>query len=618
VIFVAPDVWFGIDPFDWAHFLNGVAGVAVLAIVVTLGWRIRPAIGALAAVGYVAVPYLHDLTRTARLDVPTAALVLLYLVVGIHAVRRGSLRWGLAAGAVFAVAFLIKETILPFAPVPFLVGIIGGRPWAGIARLAAVVGAVAAIGTSWWFVMFAAQTRTVYRLGAPSGWLVPLYVGAALVVVAGFAAPWIAARPATLGIVGRARRRAPAVLGRHGRTLAGWGLAVAWFLALTYFFSRNPELKGNGLFRADQYALYFRTWLPSIVLIAGAGVGGLGVALSLVARRDASPVQRQGIDSLYLALLCGASLVLFVIATGEPPRNFLAHLGLLAVLSAVGWLWLIERLAAAVIGRVRGRSPASGEGRLGTGMLTGLLVAALVVGTGLIGSHVLGYRASASASARQTAVTTAAGWIRSNVPPGSRIGFGSFLGYETAAELPPQEYAMVSLHQQLAAADPTAPLGLRMSGQPPIDDWIAIEATRREQEFYVFRASVFADQVRRSKISIYVYHSGPVTSVPALLGALTPEHGFTELMSWTYPAGGVAADGTVPATHVFAVDQSRVGFEGSPMYATAGGLTRFVSVLEREPVSAATAANLVERIALWPDAASAGDALERLAALAGR
>ena len=66
----------------------------------------------------VAFTYLHDLTRTARLDVPVAALVLLYLVVGLEAVRRGSVRWSIAAGLCFAVAFLVKEVALPFAPVP--------------------------------------------------------------------------------------------------------------------------------------------------------------------------------------------------------------------------------------------------------------------------------------------------------------------------------------------------------------------------------------------------------------------------------------------------------------------------------------------------------------------
>jgi hypothetical protein len=663
VLIVAPDVWFGIDPFDWGHLINAASGVAILGAVVLLGWRVRPAVGALAAVGYLAVPYLHDLTRTARLDVPTAAIVLAYVVVGIDAVRRGSVGRGSVAGAILAVGFLVKEIALPFAPVPFLVGIIGGRPWATTARVAAATVAVAAIGTSWWFVMFADHTRTVYRLGASSGLLVPIYVGVAAIVIAGFAAPWLASRPRTIALVERGRQRVPPFLDRHARAIVGWGLAFAWFLAFTIFFDGNVELKGNGLFQPDQYALYIRTWLPNSTLLLAAGIGALGVALSFVARRSATPRQREQIDALYLTILCSAPLILLVIAVGEPPRNYLAQIGVLAVLSATGWLWVAglvlprvrSPLAAGLValafaaavgyvarvikvetviglgvgaaigiligfGLVRANAPrpaAEAERRLGPGILSSILAASLVIATALIGSHALGYRASASGSARETAVATAAGWIRENVAPGSAIGFGSFLGYETAVELPPRDYDMVQLHQALAVVDPAAPLALAMTEQPPIDDWIALENSRRETEFYVFRASVFAEQVRRSGISIYVYHTGPITSVPALLGALTPEHGFTELANWSYPAPGETAGATTTATHVFAVDQDRVGFEGSPMFASSGALARFVTVLEREEVSAATAANLVERIALWPASASPGDLLDRLAALAG-
>jgi hypothetical protein len=271
----------------------------------------------------------------------------------------------------------------------------------------------------------------------------------------------------------------------------------------------------------------------------------------------------------------------------------------------------------AIVRANRRRAPDEAANGLTRGMLASVLAGSLVIATALIGSHALGYRASASGSARETAVSTAATWIEANVAPGAKIGFGSFLGYETAVELPPRDYRMVQLHQTLAVVDPGAPLGLTMPGTPPIDDWIAIENSRRETEFYVFRASTFADQVRKSGISIYVYHTGPITSVPALLGALTPDHGFTELASWAYPGPGETAGPTTTATHVFAVDQARVDFEGSPMFVSSGALARFVAVLEREPVDPPTAARLVARVALWPATASPGDLLDRLAALAG-
>jgi hypothetical protein len=603
MVVVAPDLWFGVDPFLWGHVLNGLAGLAVLVLVAALGWRIRPAVGALAAVAYIATPYLHDLARTARLDVPAAALTLAYVVVGIDAVRRGSVGRGLLAGAIFAMAFLVKEIVLPFAPVPFFVGILGGRPWATTARVAAATFAVAALGTSWWFVTYAGFTRTVYRLGASSALLVPLYVGIAVVIVAGFAAPWLSSRPAALGWLMRAQARAPAAVFRHSRALAAWGGAFAWFLALVVFFDRNPELKGNGLFRAEQYALYARTWLPTqLPLVLGAVAGA---ALSLLARRAATPAQREAIDALYLAMLCGLPLVLLVIAVGEPPRNYLAQIGVLAAMSAAGWLW-----AASLVERIT-------PPRVTAVMPAGLLAASFAIATLLLASHSLDYRASARDSVLQSAVATAADWIEANVAPGATIGFGSFLGYETAVELPARDFRVVQLHQSLAVVDPAAPLALAALRAPPIDDWIAIENSRRETEFYVFRARTFAEQVRRSGISIYVYQTGPITSVPALLGVLVPEHGFTEISSWSYPPILGSGSTTTVTTHIFAVDQAHVGFDGSPMYATADALDRLVGVLERaSDTSPTTASNLLESITMWPPSALPEGLLTRLQELA--
>jgi hypothetical protein len=165
--------------------------------------------------------------------------------------------------------------------------------------------------------------------------------------------------------------------------------------------------------------------------------------------------------------------------------------------------------------------------------------------------------------------------------------------------------------------DPAAPLALAALRAPPIDDWIAIENSRRETEFYVFRARTFAEQVRRSGISIYVYQTGPITSVPALLGVLVPEHGFTEVSSWSYPPIVGSGSTTTVTTHIFAVDQARVGFDGSPMYATVDALDRLVGVLERaSDTSPTTASNLLESITMWPPSAPPADLLARLQALA--
>ena len=611
------------------------------------------------------MPYLHDLTRTARLDVPAAALALAYLVVGIDAVRRGSVRRGLIAGGIFAIAFLVKEIALPFAPVPFLVGILAGRPLATIARVAAAVLAVAIVGTSWWFALFASLTGHVYRLGTPAWTLIPLLILAVIAIVGGLAAPSLATRPAVERVGEGIRRRVPARLRAHGRALAGWGLGFAWFAALTIFFDRNSELKGNGLFQPGQYALYMTTWLPQLVLVVL--FGAVGVVLGLIARQRSSGAEREGLDAMLMATLCSAPLVLLVIAVGEPPRNYLAQIGLLTVIAAVGWLRALEwalttrrsavtvlvfvgvgaaagaivaqalpalslriglpvgalaglaiafrpTRAAATAGARDATDTAGGRPVLSDATLGGALVAVLLMATTVLAGHALAYRESASGEARAGAVKFASSWIVANRPPGTKIGFGSFLGYETALDVA-TGYPMVQLHQALAVFDPVAPLGLTPASGPPVDDWIAIENSRREREFYVFRASAFAKAVTASGISIYVYDTGPTTSVPALLGALTPEHGFTELATRSFPVTGTDGVTEVTEAHIFAVDPSRADFTNTPIYISDVAM----ELLERDPSTASTtAAALADRLSLWPNPAPGQALIGRLRALAGR
>src|SRR5207247_4807759 len=99
---------------------------------------------ALTAVSILAFPYAFELSRRVGLDMPVVLLTLGYLLVGWATVRRRSARWAVAAGALFAVGFLVKETVLPFAPVPFLAGLAWGLPAAAVARTAAWAVAAAA------------------------------------------------------------------------------------------------------------------------------------------------------------------------------------------------------------------------------------------------------------------------------------------------------------------------------------------------------------------------------------------------------------------------------------------------------------------------------------------
>ena len=136
--------------------------------------------------------YLHDQSRTARLDVPAAAFALLYVAVGIEALRRNSARWAVAAGAVFALGFLIKEIGLPFLPIPFFASVLWGLSWVVIGRITAWTVLVASIGVAPWFALYASETGRAYRAETPAWTLIPVALGIGALVVIGLTAGRIA------------------------------------------------------------------------------------------------------------------------------------------------------------------------------------------------------------------------------------------------------------------------------------------------------------------------------------------------------------------------------------------------------------------------------------------
>ncbi len=274
-----PERLTGIDALSVGHLLNGLSGGIVIALGGALGWRIRPLAGAVTAIALVGFVYLGDLGRTAGLDLPAAALTLGYLLVGVVAARRGSIGLGIAAGALFALAFLTKEIALPWAPAPFLAAIFWTTSWVRLAKAAGWALGVAAVGLSWWFAIYAADTNSVYRLGTPGWTLVPLALLVAVAAI-GLAVSDRLAR----GRVGRAlegaRDRAPAVLRRHGRALAGWGLTGAWVVLLLVVFWRTPKLLGAGLLDRDQLVTYAVHLLASVKLTVV--LAALGWLLALI------------------------------------------------------------------------------------------------------------------------------------------------------------------------------------------------------------------------------------------------------------------------------------------------------------------------------------------------
>ena len=656
-ILAAPNVAFGIDPFAWGRFLNAVSGAAIVGLGGALGWRVRPAVGALAAAGILAIPYLHDLSRTARLDVPAAALAVLYVVMGFEAIRRGSSRWAIAAGAIFAFGFLVKEIALPFAPIPFIAGILWGRPWVVLARLGAWILLTASIGMSWWFAMYAALGHRVYRLDSPVWTLIPLTIGIAVAVVLGLSAGRLAQTASGQRLATWARESAPAFWRRHGRTILAWGIALAWFAVLTLVFAKTSRLKGGSLIDIEQFRLYARAWLaPMRLVVLFGALGVVLAAIALVRLRDA--VQRQAILDLVIATICAAPLVLLVVTVGEPPRNYLAQIAILVAIAAAGAVWAIEGLATikpqillvpicAVIGLVGGVVAANlvgpnwvvragivgavlgagvglipryivRTGRGHTNLLRSIavattLVVALVVAAGTLAIHVR--RTHPNANGREVAVSTVQQWLRTNIPAGATVAFPSFLGYEMALGLQGRANTLL-VRARISIADPKAPEGLIRVGDGVGDDWIAVDtAPRNVNEYQAYRATWLEAQLGRGAVDYWVYSTGISTAAGTIIPALASSTGIEQVAHWTFPVPGT----TPIESYVFKIDAAKVSFDTSKMYMAPDALDRLVTRLEQEVVPPVQVAQtLLDRVVVTKVSPLGEGAMTRLKALAGR
>ncbi len=613
----APSAWFGVDALSWGHLLNAIAVGGLLLLVAWFGWRIRPVVGAAAAAAYAGFPYLYELARTSRLDVPAAALCLTYVVVGLMALRRRSFRWGLAAGLVFGIAFLVKEIALPFAPVPFLVAFANGVPWRALVRVLAGVVLTAAVSTSWWFIEYADITGSVYRLGTPAWTLIPLVIVGAIVVTGGL---WASRGTTASAGATEAETVAGGGIARldPARRSISWLFAAAWFALLTAFFQVQGTLQGAGLFQLSQYKVYAALWLPTwpIRIVAAAAVVGALLAVIQLVRSPRGRL-RDGLDLLGMSLLCTLPLILLVFAVGEPPRNYLAQLGLFIAFSATGWIGLVEwgivrlrTLARASHGTARTDAPIDRR-IVGAGLAA--VLAAATVG---LGSHAIAHGTSSSGMAREAAVDSVAAWVEANVPSGTAIGFGSFLGYEMALPLR-GEWPLRHLVQVVTVGDAQATYGLRSYGSPRSDDWLAIDGVeRRSYQYSTFRAAAFANAVRAGGLGYFVYATGTTTSVPSLLGALTPDHGFTLAKDWTFPVTTSAGSDATVDVAIYRVDLANVDFSDSPIFITASALERLTNLFASAGAAGrSAAANLAARVMVSPPDPSGPALLARLRAV---
>ena len=645
-IIALPQALFGIDPLAVGRFLDAICGIAFVVLTAAIGWRIRPIVGALSAGGLLALIYLHDLTRTSRLDVPAATLTLLYLFVAFIAFKRGSFRLGLAAGVIFAAGFLVKEIDLPFAPAPLFAAILWGSSWRSMSRTGAAMLAVGAVGVTPWFIFYAAKAHRVYRLDSPSWTLIPIGLAVLLLVVLGLAAGRIAESGLGTRIEGTARR-----LGSDGRLRAviAWGLTLLWAAAQTYAYAKTARLTGTTFLGIDQLRLYAATWFDQLAVVAFFGL--TGVALSIVALIVDRDLRGAGyVRAALIATICGLPLVLLVIAVGEPPRNYLANLALLTILAAVGWLWTLERVlrtqraelllgGAGLLGAAGGVVLAALGGRSALvfgliGLIIGLgvvglalyyerrgreirafivpaiAVLVLVGGTSLLVVHGRNSVNRAGDVARSQMVGAEVAWIRANIPPGTEIAYGSFLAYETAYYLA-ADYGTTEIRARISISDAAAPDGLLRAGETPAgDDWIAVDsAPRNVDQFMAYRASWLVAQFQATKAAYWVYTTGIDTSSPTIESALTTATGFTKVAEWTFPVAG-----TAPLhTSIYKIDPAAISFNTTRLLMAPDALTRLVGLLGADGAAGKSAA---QRIATEVNVEPAGpDATAALAAL---
>jgi hypothetical protein len=602
----APAVSLHVDPTAWGHALAVLSGGAVVGLTAWFAWRSVRVAAPLAAAVMLAYPFFIDLAGWMGLDLPAAALTMLYVGLGIASVRRGSFLLGLAAGLVFAAAFLIKELALPFAPVPILAGLIRSTPIASLGRGGAGILLAASVGTSWWFVVYALEFGGVYRLGTPAWTLIPIAVGAGVLVLLGATIDWIV--PVTA--------RPPGVLGARRLARLGWALTVAWTVILVVYFAVAPNPIGTALLNATQLrAILARTAPAHLPLLALAVPGAvLAAGWQWMSRTDhpssastpsrdlLHPDERHAVDDLIVATIVGLPFVLLVIAVGEGPRHYIAQLGFLAALAAIGWTKAAARTAS----------------RLGIGVRAAPLAGAVLVlvGSGVVAMASFMPKAETTADlARASVVETSTAWIREYVPRGSAVVFGNGLLMETGLHLV-GDFRLFEIQRDVGIhLDAAGALGLRASDGTRPDDWVALWTEGRDATaVFGYRASSLMDLFRGIGPAIWIETDVISEHTPSPeLAMLRRTQGIEQLAHWSWPSGAGTSE-----TVVYQVDPSSLAFSRDVII-TAPALSRMIQVMERNPAAYRRAAStLLDRVQVAGPEPSASGLLDRLGSVAGR
>jgi hypothetical protein len=661
MLFAAPDAWAGLDPWTWGYLVNAASGVAVLLMAARFASRFGPLAAILTVTVLAGWVSLFGLTRTARLDVPEAALALAYLWVAMSAIETGLIRRGILAGILFSWSFLTKEASLVLLAAPFIAGIALRRPIGRIALAAGLVMLLTVPLTSWWFVWYADATGRIFALGLGRSVLVPLAIG--LVLVSGILV--------LLGLGGgplrRMRSRLDARLAHRPQALALASILLgAWVLAFVLGFWNADVQAGRTLADVGQLVRWTRTWASDL---AGLALLGLGAVPALVAvfRGDDRPIEP------LVAVIAGSPWLLLVAVLGEPPRNDIAELALLAAVGSGGWLMLGEALrgrdratlvvaalvgaglaiaadlllaragiaprvtksalglgAAGILGAVAGAILARRGGRdllqrligrsrpiarlglprlLADGRLLSVgLVAALSLGTaGVLSAHLA--LASPNLS-RDFLAREVAGWLDENIPAGSTVMFGSVQANETAIVLEGR-YRLRRLQATIGVTFPEAPLGIAVGGEPA-PDVVVVDRHPRQHGFFVFTASMIRGKLDAALPSAIVYVTGINTATPSMVDWLASEPGVTLATTIESPAGG-----TPLVARIYRVDMTRIRVPSDRTYVSSAAITQLLDDLGDSPRTPSVASALLQRLVVT-DEDPAGPATTRLRSEAAR
>ena len=644
LVLATPQATLGIEGLTVGHLLNAVAAAATVVFTGLLAYRVRPVAGAVAAIAMLGLPYVTHLSRTAGLDMPAVAFSLGYLWLAMRAIDRGSVPLGLLAGLLFGVAFLIKETALPFLPVPYLAALTGTVAITAIARVGGAVLAAAAVTTSWWFVIHGVLGGTVYRLGTPAWTLVPLALLVVILVVLGLRADAIAAR---LAASGRTTTWTEAGIART-RAIVAWGVLALWIGGQLFVFARAAKLGGAPLIRLAQLlddAHVYRVQMSPVIAF---GIGAL-LALPLLWRSASA-------RALFMATLAWVPLLLLVLGIGETPRHYMADVAVLIALASAGWVagvesaargdrrWLVVTVVAAVVAVAIAWAALPGHRPFRIALVAGVTIVALLfvafrwfearpagarvprglralagvggvllvmfVVAGVVTGRTEAARSVQADRNRAAAVHEISAWISAHAPPGSAVAVGHGLGYELAMSDRDRRY--VRIGPVSVRVDRRLPTGLRWSSGKEATDVIRLDAAlHRTDTLDAFGAGELGARIKAIQPAVWVES---VTVPPDAASAPTLEMldatpGMTRLQAWRYP--GPTGDLIAVA---YGVDPAAVTFDDGPLYATPRAVKALATELARSDGRAA--ADLLDRLVIVPEGPAADEARVALAAVA--